>query len=432
MLSVQQQYLDKKRTAEQTLDLLKDGDNIIVPTGVGEPPELLTTLSEHRLRFKGVKVWQLLAIKPYAYMDPATTEHVKHSSYFLSGTVRQGANEGWIDLLPCHFSSIPRLIKQGELPADVVYSIASSMDENGNFSLSLGADYTMAAVSKARAVILEVNPNVPFCGGDCHVHISQVTALVESNLPVTSVPSGEIGDIEKAIAKHVANLINDGDTLQIGFGSIPDAVVTQLTDKKDLGIHTEVLGDGIITLLESGAITGAKKTLKPGKIVATFAVGTERLYKAMHKNPIFEIHPADFINNPSVASQNDNLVAINGTMQVDFSGQCASETIGTRLYSSTGGQTDFIRTANMSKGGRAMIVTPSTAKNGAVSRIVPTLTEGAHVSTHKNDVDYVITEFGVAKLRNKTLRERALALIAIAHPDFREELTAQAKARKLL
>lgn len=431
MHSVQQQYLDKKRTAQQSLALLQNGDNIIVPTGVGEPPELLNALSEQRLKFQDIKVWQLLAIKPYAYMDPQTTAHVRHCSYFLSGTVRQGANEGWIDLLPCHFSSIPALIKQGELPADVVFSIASSMDENGYFALSLGADYTMAAVEKARVIILEVNPNVPFTQGNCHVHISKVSAVVESQLPVTSVPSGEIGEIEKAIAAHVASLINDGDTLQIGFGSIPDAVVTQLTDKKDLGIHTEVLGDGIIELLESGAITGNNKTLKPGKIVATFAVGTERLYKAMHNSPIIEIHPADFINNPAIASQNDNLVAINGTMQVDLSGQCASETIGTRLYSSTGGQSDFIRSANLSKGGRAMIVTPSTAKNGSVSRIVPTLTEGCHVSTHKNDVDYVITEFGIAKLRNKTLRQRAEALIEIAHPDFREQLREAAKKRNL-
>lgn len=432
MSSLEAQYLEKKMSADQALDLLQNGDSIIVPTGVGEPPHLLRALSRERTRFQDIKVCQLLAIEKYDYLDPETVDHVRHVSYFLSGTVRKGCNEGWIDLIPNHFSEIPRMIKRGEMPADVVFSLASPMDKNGYFSLGLGADYTMAAVSKARAVILEVNPNVPYAYGDCHVHISQVAGLVESTDQVCNVPTGAIGDIEKAIAGYVAELVNDGDTLQIGFGSIPDAVVTLLTSKKDLGIHSEVLGDGIISLLKSGAITGRRKNFKPGKIIATFAVGTDVLYEAMNHNIMIEIHPSDFVNDPFIAGQNDNLVAINGTMQVDLAGQCASESIGRMLYSSTGGQSDFMRAANLSKGGRAMIVTPSTAKGGTVSRIVPMLTEGSMISTGKNDVNYVITEYGVAQLRGKTLRERALALIAIAHPDFRDELTEQAKALKII
>jgi len=309
----------------------------------------------------------------------------------------------------------------------VVFSMASPMDAHGYFSLSLGADYTMAAVARARAVILEVNPNVPFAFGNCHVHISQVAALVESSEPVLEVGLPKIGPVQEAIGKYVADLIVDGSTLQIGYGGIPDAVVMQLTAKHDLGIHTEMIGDGILTLLESGAVTNRRKNYLPGKMVATFALGSSRLYKLMDRNPALEVHPVDYTNTPALAGQNDNLVAINATLQIDLLGQCGSESLAHTPYSGTGGQSDFVRAANISKGGKAFIVLPSTAKNDSISRIVPVLSPGTHVSTSKNDVNYVVTEFGVAQLRGKSARQRARELIGIAHPNFRNELTEQAR-----
>jgi len=308
----------------------------------------------------------------------------------------------------------------------------SPMDQHGYFSLGIAADYTMAAIRKARAVIVEVNENVPFAFGNCHLHISQVTALVENNEPVLEVGLPTIGPVQEAIGKYVADMIEDGSTLQIGYGGIPDAVVMQLTHKKDLGIHTEMIGDGILTLVEAGAVTNRRKNYLPGKMVATFALGSKKLYDWIDRNPMFEMHPVDFTNDPYLAGQNDNLIAINATLEIDFLGQCGSESLGPIPYSGTGGQSDFVRAANRSKGGKAFIVLPSTAKDGAISRIVPTLTPGTHVSTSKNDINYVVTEYGVAQLRGKTAKQRCQALIAIAHPDFRAELTESAKKMHLL
>ncbi len=293
-------------------------------------------------------------------------------------------------------------------------------------------DYTLAAVAKARAVVLEVNPNVPYANGNCHVHISQVTALIESSEPVMEVGLPTIGPVQEAIGKYVADMIDDGSTLQIGYGGIPDAVVMQLTRKRDLGVHTEMIGDGILTLIESGAVTNRKKNYLPGKMVATFALGSRKLYQFMDRNPALEIHPVDFTNDPYLASQNEKLITINATLQIDLLGQCGSESLGSLPYSGTGGQSDFVRAANRSRDGKAFIVLPSTAKGDSISRIVPTLTPGTHVSTSKNDINYVVTEFGVAQLRGKSAKQRAQELIGIAHPDFRAELTASARQMHLV
>ena len=425
-------YAGKRVSAADAIRQVHDRDFIIVPTGVAEPPALLTALSAQRRDFHGVKVAQILAVRKFEYIDPETVEHVRHVAFFFGGASRAGGQAGWIDYLPANFSELPSMIERGHIPADVVFSLASPMDAHGYFSLSLGADYTMAAVAKARAVVLEVNPNVPFACGNCHVHISQVAALVESDEPVTEVGLPKIGPVQQAIGKYVADLIDDGSTLQIGYGGIPDAVVMQLSNKRDLGIHTEMIGDGILSLVESGAVTNRRKNHLPGKMVATFALGSRKLYDFIDRNPALEMHPADFTNDPALAGLNDNLVAINATMQIDLLGQCGSESLGPLAYSGTGGQSDFVRAANRSRGGKAFIVLPSTAKDDTISRIVPTLTPGTHVSTSKNDINYVVTEHGVAQLRGKSAGERARALIAIAHPDFRAELTAQAKALRLL
>jgi acyl-CoA hydrolase len=426
-MSIPQLYAARKMSADDAIRQVRDGDFIVVPTAVGEPPALLKALSAHRREFRDVKVAQILAVQPYAYIDPETVEHVRHVAFFYSGVTRPGGRDGWVDFIPAYFSEIPSQIERGQIPADVVFAMASTMDPHGYFSISLGTDYTMAAIAKARAVVLEVNPNVPFAYGNCHVHISQVAALVESDEAVKEVGLPTIGPVQEAIGKYVADLIADGATLQIGYGGIPDAVVMQLTHKHDLGIHTEMIGDGIMTLVESGAVTNRRKNYLPGKMVATFALGSAKLYKFMDRNPALEMHPVDFTNDPALAGQNDNLIAINATLQIDLLGQCGSESLGPIPYSGTGGQADFVRAANRSRGGKAFIVLPSTAKNDTISRIVPALSSGTHVTTSKNDIDYVVTEYGVARLRGKSAHQRAQELISIAHPDFRAELRAQSR-----
>ena len=431
-MSMQSLYQQKRMSAADAVRVVRNGDTIIVPTAVGEPPALLTALSEQRRDFHDVRVAQILAVRKYGYFDHETVDHVRHEAYFFSGASRAGGQDGWIDYTPAYFSELPVLIARDMIPADVVFSMASPMDEHGFFSLALAADYTMAAIEKAHAVVLEVNPNVPFANGDCHIHISQVTALTESDEPVLEVGLPKIGPVQEAIGKYVADMIPDGATLQIGYGGIPDAVVMQLTHKHDLGIHTEMVGDGIMTLVEAGVITNRKKNYHHGKMLATFALGSKKLYQFMHRNPALEMHPVDFTNDPYLAGKNDNLHAINATLQIDFMGQCGSESLGYTPYSGTGGQADFVRAANRSNGGKAFIVLPSTAKNDPISRIVPTLASGTHVSTGKNDINYVVTEYGVAQLRGKTARQRCESLIGIAHPDFRGELRDMARRMKLL
>jgi acyl-CoA hydrolase len=430
--SYQLMYRQKRTSAAEAVRLVENGDVVIVPTGVGEPPTLLTALSEQRLDFRDVKVSQILAMRKYGYLDPETTGHIRHVAFFFGGATRAGGQAGWIDFIPNYFSEIPAQIERGQIGADVVFSMASPMDAEGYFSLSLGADYTMAAVAKARAVVLEVNPNVPFAYGNCRVHVSQVTALIEDEAPVLEVGLPKIGPVQEAIGKHVADMIDDGSTLQIGYGGIPDAVVMQLTHKHDLGIHTEMIGDGILSLVECGAVNNSRKTYLPGKMVATFALGSNRLYRFMDRNPMLEMHPADFTNDPARAGLNDKLIAINATLQIDLLGQCGSESLGLAPISGTGGQSDFVRAANRSRGGKAFIVLPSTARQDTISRIVPVLSPGTHVSTSKNDVNYVVTEYGVAQLRGKSAKQRARELIGIAHPAFREELTAQAVALRII
>ncbi|HZX27886.1 MAG TPA: acetyl-CoA hydrolase/transferase C-terminal domain-containing protein [Telluria sp.] len=427
MQSVQEMYASRRCSPEDALAQVRDGDLIVVPTGVGEPPTLLTALSEHRRRFNDVKVAQILAMRKYGYFDPETAAHVRHSALFFGGASRPGGQGGWADFIPNYFSEIPVLIERGQMPADVVFAMASPMAPSGYFSISLGTDYTMAAIAKARAVVLEVNPNVPYSHGQCHVHVSQVTALVESEDPILEVGLPAIGPVQQAIGKSVAEMIEDGSTLQIGYGGIPDAVVMQLTNKQDLGVHTEMIGDGIMSLVEKGVVTNRRKNFMPGKMVATFALGSRKLYQYMHLNPMLEMHPSNFTNDPYIAGQNDKLISINATLQIDLLGQCGSESLAHLPYSGTGGQVDFVRAANRSRGGKSFIVLPSTAKDDSISRIVPTLTPGTHTTTSKNDVNYVVTEYGVAQLRGKTARQRAQELIAIAHPDFRSQLREEAK-----
>jgi acyl-CoA hydrolase len=351
---------------------------------------------------------------------------------FFGAASRPGGKDGWVDFIPTHFSDAPRLIEQGRIAADVVIAMASPMDADGLFAIGVSPDYTMATIGRARAVVLEVNPNVPYSYGNCHVHVSRVSAIVLSDGPLLEAAPPRVGPVQQAIGAYVAELVEDGSTLQLGYGGVSDAVGTQLTCKRDLGIHSEMIGDTILRLVECGAVTNRRKSYLPGRMVATFALGSARLYRYMDRNAALEMHPADFTNDPWLASRNDNLVAINGTLQVDLLGQCGSESLGRSPYSGTGGQADFVQAANRSRGGKSILVLPSTARNDAVSRIVPTLADGTHVSTSKNDVDYVVTEHGVARLRGKSARRRARELIAIAHPDFRSDLLDQARRMNVL
>ena len=315
-------------SAADAIRVVHNGNTVVIPTAVGEPPALLTALSEARRDFRDVQVAQILPVRQYGYFDPETAEHVRHTAYFFSGISRAGGKDGWIDFIPAYFSELPDLLNRKLIASEVVFSMASPMDEHGFFSLSLAADYTMAAIKNARAVVLEVNPNVPFANGNCHIHISQVAALTESEDPLLEVGLPKIGPVQEAIGKYVADMIPDGATLQIGYGGIPDAVVMQLTGKHDLGVHTEMIGDGIMTLVEAGVITNRKKNYHPGKMLATFALVSKKLYQFLHRNPALEMHPVDFTNDPYLAGKNDNLHAINATMQVDFMGQCGSESLG--------------------------------------------------------------------------------------------------------
>jgi len=427
-MSIQQICAGKKMSAHEAIKLVHDGDNVVLPTGAGEPVALLAALSERRRDYHDVKVGQLLQFRQFDYIDQATAENVRHIAYFVGAKTRAGAQAGWVEILPCHFSDLPSLFRRRQVPADVVFSVASPMDEGGYFYLSMSPDYVMAAMEVARSIVLEATPHCPVSNGNCRIHISQVSAVVESDSQMVVLPVPEIGDVELAIGQYVADLIPDGATLQIGWGSIPNAVASLLTTKKDLGIHSEMLGDAIVPLVEAGVINGSRKNFNRGKIIGTFAFGSRRLYDFMHRNPALEMHPVDYTNSPHLAGQNDNLISINATLQVDLLGQCGSESIGSRPFSGSGGQVDFVRAANMSNGGKSILVLPSTAKEGSISRIAAVLSPGTHVTTHKNDVNYIVTEYGVAQLRGKTLRERAKALIAIAHPKFRDELAAQARS----
>lgn len=426
-------YKTKLRNAHDAVSKIRDGDHVITPTGVGQPPALLQALSDRRRDFRNVKVTGILSMVPYDYYDdPETQENVRHVSYFLGGYTRRGAQGGWIEYIPNNYSELGWMLRNGEIPADTVMALASPMDEHGYFSISLCADYTMAAIERARTVILEVNPHVPFAFGNNHVHISQVSTVVEDERPVFEVGLPDIGEVEELIAGYVAEMIPNGANLQIGYGSIPDAVVMQLLNKQDLGVHTEMMGDGILTLVEAGVVTNRRKNFMPGRMCGTFALGSSKLYEWMHLNRTMEIHPVEWNNDPWIASRNDNLHTINSTIEIDFMGQCCSESIGSRPFSGTGGQTDFVRAGNRSQGGKSFIVMPSTARGGTVSRIRPTLTPGAHVTTSKNDVNYVVTEFGVAQLRGRSNQDRARSLIRIAHPSFRDELTEEAQRLKFL
>ena len=428
----QRLFHDKLVTAEDALKAVKSGDVVYVHPGCAAPQRLLEALVARHAELEDVRIVHLMSQGQADYARPGMERHFRHVALFTGKNVRDAIHQGRADYIPVFLSEIPRLFTTRRVPVDVALIHVSPPDEHGFCSFGVGVECTMAAASVARVVIAQVNPNMPRVLGDNFIHVRNVTFFVEAAEPLLELPRVRMSPAFEQIGQNVASLIEDGATLQLGIGGIPDAVLHYLHGHKHLGVHTEMFSDGMVELVELGVVTNERKTLHPGKMVASFVLGTQPLFDFIHNNPIVEFHPSDYVNDPFVICQNDKMVAVNSAIQVDLTGQVCSDSIGDIIYSGFGGQVDFVRGATRAKDGKAIIALLATAKDAQVSRISAHLDEGAGVVTSRADVHYVVTEFGVADLHGRTLRERARALIAIAHPKFREELEAAARARRLL
>ncbi len=430
-----QLYQSKVTTAEQAVRSIRSGMRLFLTGNCSVPQQVMAALVEYAPAFdEPVEIVQVLTIGSADYVAPGMEKHLRVNTTFISANVRKAVNEGRADFTPCFLSEIPGLFRNGFLPLDAALIHVSPPDEHGFCSFGVEVGVTKTAAASARIVIAEVNDRMPRTLGDSFIHVSKLTHIVPVSYPLPEHLMGEITDVEKEIGGSCAGLIEDGSTMQMGIGGIPDAVLTFLGSKKDLGIHTELFSDGVIDLVDRGIINNERKTLHPGKIVAGFMLGTQRLYDFVHDNPIVELHPTEYVNDPFRIAQNERMVAINSAIEIDLTGQVCADSIGPRLYSGVGGQVDFIYGASRSKGGKPIIGMPSTAeiKGQQVSKIVPMLNHGAGVVTTRNHVRYVVTEFGIADLYGKTIRQRARALIEVAHPQFREELEKAARELKYL
>lgn len=422
--------MTKRLDIDEIIDLIEEDADIIIPIANGEPHRLLDILEENHAKLVNVKIHQLLALRERGYMLGETSGHLSHVSYFLSGATRRAFNEGTIELVPNVFHEVPRILQKAT-KMSLIMATASPIDEHGYFSLGTQADYVSEFIGHV-PFVLEVNPHMPRTYGENQIHISQIAGFVENDTTLAEEKTPTIGDKDYKIAALITNEINNGDTLQIGIGAVPNAVMGMLKDHRHLGIHTEMLTDGIVDLVAAGAVDGTRKFTRKGKIITTFAFGTQRLYDFLHKNPSVEFLPVSVVNDPREIAKEERIVSINATTEVDLYGQCASETIGGRYYSSTGGQADFARGVRFAKHGRGFICMYSTAKNDTISRVRLQLAPGSVVTTSKNDVDNIVTEYGIARLYGKSLSERAKALIDIAHPAFREQLLFDAKKNGIL
>ena len=416
------QYKRRVTSAERAVEAVRSGDRVWIHEGCATPEILVKALLKRARELRNVEINHMLTFGAADYTRPEYEGHFRHNGLFLGANVRDAIAEGRADYTPIFLSEIEVLFSSGALPLDVAFIQVSPPDEHGYVSLGVGIDCTLTAARSARYVIAEVNQQMPRTLGDTFLHISKISAIVETSHPLPELQCPPFSSLQRKIAENVASLVPNGATLQIGIGGIPDAVLSCLRDRKDLGIHSEMCSDGVVPLIEAGVITGERKTLHRGKVVAGFVLGTKKLFDFVDENPIFEFHPTSYTNDPFVIAQNEKMVAINSAIQVDLTGQVCADSIGTRPYSGFGGQTDFVRGAARSKGGKPIIALPSTCKDGKVSRIAPVLDPGAGVVTSRADVHYVVTEHGIAYLHGKTLRQRAEALIAIADPKFRDGL----------
>ena len=425
-------YSGKLTDASTAVQAVHSGQRVYIHPGCAVPLPLLEALCVRAHELTEVEIVHLLFFGHAPHTHAAMAGHMRHNAHFIGHNVRQAVNEGRADYTPIFLGEIAQLFRSGAMPIDVALVQVSTPDEHGFCSLGVGVDHTLDAIRTARHVIAEVNDQMPRVHGDAFVHVRQLHSIVETSRPLTEMPAEPGNEISLRIARNVADLIEDGCTLQTGIGAIPDAVLHFLRDRRALGVHTELFSDGLIDLIEAGVITGERKTLHPGKVVAGFILGTKRLFDFVDDNPIIELHPTSYTNDPFVIAQNDNMVAINSAIEVDLTGQVCADSIGTAFYSGFGGQTDFIRGASRSRGGKPIIALASTARSDTISRIVPTLLPGAGVVTTRADVRWVVTEFGAANLFGLNVRQRTRALIQLAHPRFREELERAAEGRHLL
>lgn len=429
MTDWRQQHGKKLRTAEEAIDTIERGQRVFIGTACGEPQTLVRSLISKADALADNEIIHTLSLGLTPYTEEKFTDQFRLNAFFIGPNVRSSVNEGRADYTPVYLSEIANLMEEGRIPIDVALIQVSPPDEHGYCSYGVSVDITKTAVESADIVIAQINQNMPRVLGDSFVHLDDIDYIVEANEPLLEWPatdSSSQAEVE-SIGRHVADLVEDGSTIQMGYGAIPNAVLMNLMDKKDLGVHTEMFSDGLVDLVEKGVVNGRKKTVHRDKIIASFCIGTKRLFDFVDNNPAIEFHPSSYTNDPCLIGRNDRMIAINSALEVDLTGQVCADQIGYMFYSGLGGQVDFMRGAARSRGGKPVIALPATAQGGQISRIVPRLSDGAGVTTTRGDVHYVVTEYGVAELHGKSIMQRALAMINIAHPRFREELLAAAK-----
>jgi len=419
-------------SAEEAAGLIQSNQRIFMTGNCSTPISFLEALVARHKELENVEVVQLLGLGPGEYITPDIAKHIRINSLFIAPNIRKAVNEGLADFTPVMLHEIPHLFYKGRLPLDVSVIQVSPPDEHGFCSYGVEVGVSKGPTSMAKTVIAEVNPKMPRTLGDSFIHINDIDYFLEVDHDIPELPVVPPSEVQDQIAEHIAALIPNEATLQTGIGGIPDAVLRRLTGHKNLGVHTELFSDGVMDMIEQGIINGARKSIHPGKVVAGFVLGTRKLFDYIHDNPIFELHPTEYVNDPFVVAQNDKMISINSALEVDLTGQVCADSIGPKFYSGVGGQLDFVRGAARSKGGMTFIALPATAKRGTLSRIVPTLQPGAGVVTTRNDVHFVVTEFGIADLWGRTIRERVQELINIAHPNFREDLERYAHEQNYL
>ena len=432
MMTMGRQLAERGTTAEIAVQVVTPGSQVYIGGNCAEPESLVAALVRRAPGLSGVTIHHLLSMGDTSYVGKDYAGIFRHNAFFIGSSVRDAVNEGRADFTPVFLHEIPGLFQAGRIPLDVAMVQVSPPDANGYCSLGISVDVTKAAVDSARFVIAEVNPRMPRTHGDSMVHLSRFTHMVAVDRPLTEYPASEPGAASRRIGEQVAALVEDGSTLQIGIGEVPDACLLAMDDKRDLGIHTEMLSDSAMRLIEKGVVNNSRKAINKGQSVTSFIMGSRRLYEWVDDNPDVIMRTSDFVNDPYTVSRNPRVVALNSAIEIDLTGQICSDSIGDRFYSGIGGQLDFIRGSSRSQGGKPIIALPSTAKGGAVSRIVPRLRPGAGVVTSRGDAHYVITEHGTAYLHGRSVRERAAMLIRIAHPDFRDELELAARERRLI
>jgi 4-hydroxybutyrate CoA-transferase len=425
-------YKSKLCTAEEAVKNIRSGDTVVLAHCVGEPTVLVDAMTANFKQYENVEIKHMVSLGKGGYAQPGMEKHFRVNPMFASANVRTTISEGRGDFTPCFFHEVPKNFREGKLKVDVLLVMVTPPDDHGYCSLGTSVDYTLQALRTARTVIAQVNAQFPRTYGETSIHVSEFDHIVEASHPIVQLQPPKIGDVEEAIGRNCASLVEDGSTLQLGIGGIPDAVMLFLTDKRDLGIHSEMISDGTLALYEAGVINNSKKSENKGKMTVAFLMGTQKLYDFVHNNPCVEVRPVDYVNHPAVIMRQHKMVSINSCIQVDLQGQVVAECMGLTQFSGVGGQVDFVRGVSMGEGGKAIIAMPSVTikKDGKkISKIVPFVDQGAAITTSRNDVDYIVTEYGIAHLKGKSLRERAKNLINIAHPDFKDELIAEFEKR---